>query len=384
MASLNIIPNGALLIRNGIIQEVGSSRRIENLVHARNAHEVDATGRVVMPAFIDPDVALLRLDPGELATAPDSSRALKLMARKRVIGHAGAAAAELARYGVLSAGAHTGAAGDLRNATKLLRAHQILRLKPIRIRSIFAPHFPEAAAGDSAAALDTFATKWLPALRRKKLCSVVELALDGSALEAPVWPFDFATLHSAAVAAATLGFALRLRAPRAPTPRQLEFAFAAGAIGVIGRIEGDPRSFAQRLVSIGCIRVVPSSEAFDDPPRAAAAIRTAIDEGAAIALSSSYRAAGFSCLNPQHLLHLAVDRLGLGAEEAIVATTWNAACTLRLSQVVGSLEPGKSADVLVMDVPDYRELSRRAGHHDVNVVMRMGQLLARGPALSVD
>jgi imidazolonepropionase len=379
MANLTIIPNGALLIRNGIIQEAGASRRIENLIRARNADEIDATGRIVMPAFIDPDVALLRLDPSDPAAPPDSARAIRLMSRKRVVGRVGVAAAELARYGVVSVGAHTAAISDLRNVTKLLRAHQVLRLKPIRIRSIFAPRFPASMAEEPAAALDTLETKWLPALLRKKLCSVVELALD-----ATEWPFDFATLHSAGVAVSTIGFALRLRSAHAPTPQNLGFAFNAGALGVIGPIEPDPRAFAQRLVSISCVRVVPSSEAFDEPARAARAIRTAVDEGAAIALSSSYRASGFSCLNPQHLLHLAVDRLGLSTEEAIVATTWNAACTLRLSQVAGSLEPGKSADLLVMDVPDYRELPRRAGHHDVNVVMRMGQLLARGPALSVD
>ena len=50
MNNLTVIPTGALLIRNGVIQEVGPSRRIENLVSARNAREVDASGQIVMPA----------------------------------------------------------------------------------------------------------------------------------------------------------------------------------------------------------------------------------------------------------------------------------------------------------------------------------------------
>jgi imidazolonepropionase len=86
----------------------------------------------------------------------------------------------------------------------------------------------------------------------------------------------------------------------------------------------------------------------------------------------------------QHLLHLAVHRLGLTPEEAITATTWNPACSLRLSRVTGSLEPGKSADLLLMEVSDYRELARRAGHHDVSLVMRAGQIVLRSPPLSVD
>ncbi len=59
MTELNIVPQGALLIRNGIIEDVGPARRVENLAGARQAREIDATGRVVMPVFVDADVALV-------------------------------------------------------------------------------------------------------------------------------------------------------------------------------------------------------------------------------------------------------------------------------------------------------------------------------------
>jgi imidazolonepropionase len=101
-------------------------------------------------------------------------------------------------------------------------------------------------------------------------------------------------------------------------------------------------------------------------------------------MTSSYRISSASTLNMQHVLHLAVHRLGLTEEEAITATTWNPACSLRLSHVTGSLEPGKSADVIMMDVPDYRELARRAGHHDISMVMRGGQTIIGGVPLSGD
>jgi hypothetical protein len=40
--------------------------------------------------------------------------------------------------------------------------------------------------------------------------------------------------------------------------------------------------------------------------------------------------------------------------------------------------------MLLMEVSDYRELARRAGHHDVSLVMRAGRIVVRSPALSVD
>ena len=71
MTELNIVPNGALLIRNGIIEDVGPARRVENLAGARSAREIDATGRVVMPAFVDADVSLVGCPATR--TANDSS-----------------------------------------------------------------------------------------------------------------------------------------------------------------------------------------------------------------------------------------------------------------------------------------------------------------------
>ena len=83
-------------------------------------------------------------------------------------------------------------------------------------------------------------------------------------------------------------------------------------------------------------------------------------------------------------MYLARERFGLTDEEAMLATTYNAACSLRMSHVTGSLEPGKSADVLVMDAPDYRDLSRRAGHSDVRMAIRAGHVVFRRPALILD
>ncbi|MBL8232460.1 MAG: amidohydrolase family protein [Bryobacterales bacterium] len=55
---LGIIPDGVLLIRNGRIEQVGASRRVLNLSGARGSAELDATGCLVMPGFVDADADL--------------------------------------------------------------------------------------------------------------------------------------------------------------------------------------------------------------------------------------------------------------------------------------------------------------------------------------
>ena len=80
----------------------------------------------------------------------------------------------------------------------------------------------------------------------------------------------------------------------------------------------------------------------------------------------------------QFLLHLAVDRLGLTPEEAITATTRNPACSLRLSHVTGSARTRQVGNLLMMEVPDYRDLPRAAPDIDVSLVMRARILFTAG------
>jgi imidazolonepropionase len=369
MAELGIVPKGALLINNGVIREAGPTRRVENLAEARHAHEIDATGCVVMPAFVDADVALVNAcAPHE--GGPDS---IRLMSRRRVLAKAAARSEELARYGCLAAGAHTRCAGDLKNISRLLRAHRTVQGKPLRIRSIFSPIVTPDLVGQ-------LISKWLPTVISQKLAAVLELTVGG-----PGNTPDMATMREVLVAAAGFGYAIRLRSPWRAEPAQLELAVEAGAVGVVAPMDS-LSCFASRLTEAGTIRVIPVSQG-EEAAGARQAIRCAVGQGAAVALAS-----GVVTLNMQHVLWLGVQNFGLTSEEAIMATTWNAACSLRLSRVIGSLEPGKSADLLVMDVDDYRELASRGGHRDAGVVMRDGQIVQRnatprmdsGSALSLD
>src|SRR4051794_6858713 len=63
MRQLGMIEDGALLISDGIITNVGPTRRIENLAEARSAEEISASGRVVMPGFVDSHTRLIAAPP---------------------------------------------------------------------------------------------------------------------------------------------------------------------------------------------------------------------------------------------------------------------------------------------------------------------------------
>ena len=363
MSELRIIPNGALLIHKGVIEEAGPARRIENLATARHAREIDAAGRIVMPAFCDPDMTLVVPPPiaREDSENPDDGAAIRVISKRNIEIRAAAAAAERSRYGCITAGSNTACARDLKNTIKVLRAQKALQLKPLRIRSIYS-YCPVPA--------EELTQKWLPAIRKDKLAAVIDLALEGS-----VPPRDAAILASGS------GLALRIRSHHRLEPAALLLALSGGAISIVAPPDA-LTAFTGTLAKIGCVRVVPAFDTLDDEEGGAANIRAAIDGGAAVALTPGRGLLNVSSSNMQFLLYLAVAHLGMSAEEAITATTYNAACSLRMSHVTGSLEPGKWADAIIMDVADYRDLPRRAGHHDVNMVMRAGQIVSRRNGLT--
>ena len=63
LRDLGIIPDGALLVREGAIVEAGTVRRIGNLAIAKRVDELDVGGRVVLPGFVDSHTQMIFAQP---------------------------------------------------------------------------------------------------------------------------------------------------------------------------------------------------------------------------------------------------------------------------------------------------------------------------------
>jgi imidazolonepropionase len=71
--------------------------------------------------------------------------------------------------------------------------------------------------------------------------------------------------------------------------------------------------------------------------------------------------------------------MGMKPAEAIAAATLNAAHAIGRASSIGSLEVGKSADLLILCVPDYREIPYHFGVNLVDLVMKSGSVLVARP-----
>jgi imidazolonepropionase len=76
----------------------------------------------------------------------------------------------------------------------------------------------------------------------------------------------------------------------------------------------------------------------------------------------------------QFAIALACRALKLTPAQAIAASTINSAHAIRRADVIGSLEEGKQADMLVLSVPDYRHLGYRFGTNLVKQVIKRGRV----------
>jgi imidazolonepropionase len=71
---------------------------------------------------------------------------------------------------------------------------------------------------------------------------------------------------------------------------------------------------------------------------------------------------------------LATRYLKLTPGQALAAATINAAKAILRDMTIGSLEAGKQADLLILSVNDYRNLSYRYGTNMVAKVIKKGQV----------
>ncbi len=105
--------------------------------------------------------------------------------------------------------------------------------------------------------------------------------------------------------------------------------------------------------------------------------RQAIDSGAAIALATGHAEAGAPPGSMTGAMALACLSYGLTPAEALCAATLNAGHAIGLGATLGSLEVDKQADMVILDVPDYREIPYQFGVNLVRTVLKRGHLVYR-------
>ncbi|HNX49632.1 MAG TPA: imidazolonepropionase [Thermoanaerobaculaceae bacterium] len=112
-----------------------------------------------------------------------------------------------------------------------------------------------------------------------------------------------------------------------------------------------------------------------------APVRKLVEAGVPVALATDCNPGSSHTESMPQILALGCLGAGLFAEEALVAATLNAAAALGRADRIGSVEPCKQADLVILDAPDPKHLVYHFGVNLVRHVVKAGRVVVRDARL---
>jgi imidazolonepropionase len=105
--------------------------------------------------------------------------------------------------------------------------------------------------------------------------------------------------------------------------------------------------------------------------------RRLVEAGVPVALATDCNPGSSHTESMPMVFVLAVYELGLSIEEALVAVTLNAACSLGLGEQIGTIEEGKRADLVLLSEPSLLHLAYHYGVNPVAAVVKSGRIISQ-------
>lgn len=359
---LNIIPDGSILVKDGLVQEVGPTRRVENLAEAKRAIEVSAAGRVVLPGFVDSHTHLFFPASGPENGVDTGAPGLQAITGMRLRSWGRVHLEAMARHGTTTVEVKTGCGPDASSELKILRAVSTLRDEPLRILPSFLFRTAPENEDDAGMAQQWVCTEFLPRIRKRRLVCFADLAWE-EGMELTSLPKQYFTT------AYQLGLTCKVHADGI-CPGAVSWGVRSNAVSIDHLEHATSADVTLLARSNAVATVLPWASFHRDGVFAPA--RALADAGAALALATNFNSHHTPTLSMQAVVALACQHMGLTPAEAISAATINGAHALGYAARTGSLERGKSADLLMLNISDYRDLARQLGVNLVHLTMRRG------------
>ncbi len=390
MGDLAAIEDAALASRSGRIVFAGKAADLDATVSlSRDASVLDAEGGAVLPGFVDAHT--------HLAFAGDRDAEIRARLAGTSYSQIAAQGGGIVRSVVATRNATSGALAALirgRLDEMLLCGTTTAEVKSgygletaAEMRSLEA--IRDAAAAHPVSLVPTFlGAHEIPGEWRADREGYVRLLVDemiprvaasGLARFCDVFceagVFSVAESRLILKTAADHGLQLRVHADELAPTGGAELAAELGARSADHLIHVSEAG-VRALAKAGCVATLLPSAAFYLRLGRFAPARTLIDGGVAVAIASDANPGGGLSPSLPFAMTLACFAMGLSLEEAIVATTLNAACSLAVEAQVGSLEVGKRADLVLLRSARLLDLVR-VGVPAIRAVVKNGRVVTR-------
>ena len=381
MRALGVIKDGAVAVKDGRIVAVGTTDEIAAAYRA--PEELDLDGFVVMPGFVDchthPVFAETREQEFHMRCAGADYMAIAQAGGGILSSMRGVRGASLEvltdrteqhlwrflENGITTIEAKGGYGLSLESEQKSMQAlADAAALVPLNLKRTFlgAHEFPPEYREDRDEYVRVVCEEMIPALApMADYCDVF----------AEPGVFNKEQSERVLQAALDAGLRLRVHADEIQPMGGAELAVALGADSAdhLGQISD--AGIAAMAASDTTGVLLPGTIFFLAKAGYAPA-RKMIDAGCAVALATDFNP-GSSHTQSMTMIHtIACTQMKMSVEECVVASTINPAFSLQLDQEVGTLHPGKRADLCVLDVPSHQALGYAFGGNPVAMTIKDG------------
>jgi imidazolonepropionase len=383
---LSIIKNGAVAIKDEKILAVGTTEEIETNYNSDKI--IDASGKVVMPGFVDPHTHPVFVHTREnefemrikgksyveisqsgggirssiKAVREASEDELYTLAEKRVW--------RMISNGTTILEAKSGYGLSTESEIKMLKVIRRLNENlPIDIIPTFmgAHEFPTEYKDNHEEYIRILKEEMMPEVKKQNLAEYCDIFTEDHV-------YNIEQSRDILNHAKKLGFKLRMHADEIEPIGGAELAAELKAVSA-DHLGAASDAGIKAMAEAGVIATLLPGTIFSLGMKSYARARDMIDAGIPVALATDYNPGSCNCDSMQFIITLACLQMKMTVAEAITASTINAAYSLEMGDRVGSLEVGKQADILIMDMPSYKFLPYHFGSNNVQTVIKNGKVI---------
>ena len=378
------LKDAAIAVEDGIIREITEDGK---LPEGEFDQEIDAEGKLATPGFVDGHTHLVfggyrqNEIPMKLAGAGyldilragggilDTVRKTREASFEELYAKNEGFLDEMLNMGITTCEAKSGYGLDMENKLKMLEVIKALGEKhPMDVVPTFmgAHAIPPEYEGRGDEYIEMLCSEVIPEVRKRGLAEFCDVFCEDSV-------FNAEQSRKYMEKAREYGFELKIHADEIEDIGGSRLAGELEAVSAEHLIAAGESGMDSMAAGGTTAMLLPATSFYLGKTYAPA--RTMIDKGIPVAIASDFNPGSCPSLNLQLAVNLGYLRYKMTPEEILTAVTINPACAINRGDLVGTIEEGKQADIVIWDAPDFEMLCYRFGSNLADKIIKKGELI---------